>query len=304
VFAAAAALDSANISNTAKEEMRTVIDDLYGQMADEFDDAELFAPWTPEFAAAGDGDCGCAAKFAAATQTAAADPAYGVFGDMAPYDSSLFEVELDGLTPLQITDDGRVFGHIADWKGCNRGYRGMCLPPPKSASGYSQFHLGAVRTDKGLLPVGKIVQGEGHPDVGSGVKIARAYYDRTSKTVAIGRVSEDKWGPKFAGVVAPGATPDDLTMLFASPPSGDWKDNELIAVLAVNVPGHVVPRASLVDGLPVNMTAAGRYWPQAAEPDVADTEDPVLVFAPHLFAEVDAELWQGESVQLAAVFAA
>jgi hypothetical protein len=152
-----------------------------------------------------------------------------------------------------------------------------------------------VRTDAGLLSVGKIVQGEGHPDTGTGARIARAFYDRTSKTTAFVRAGDDKFGIQLAGVVAPGATPEDVTMLLASPPSGDWKDGEMIAVLAVNVPGHVVPRATLVEGQPVNMVAAGRFW--GADDDTIEGEQALLELT---FAQLDDELWARDADRLAA----
>ena len=305
VFRAAARVDSATIGSTAKREIRETLEDLYGQMAESFgmDEEEFHAPWERphQMSSGASADCGCADKWAAlGSQTAAGQ--YGVFGDMAPYPADAFKPrKLDQLTPVTIEQRpgenfARVFGHAASWKSCNRGYRGVCVPPPKNNSGYAQFHLGAVRTDEGLLSVGKIVQGEGHPDTGTGVRIARAYYDRTSKTTALVRAEDDKFGIQLAGVIPPGVTPEEATMLLASPPSGDWKDGEMIAVLAVNVPGHVVPRATLVEGQPVNMVAAGRFWP-ADHPDTLDGEAELLQLT---FASLDDELWAAEAPMLAA----
>lgn len=306
VFAAAARVDSAIIGSMAKREIRELLEDLYGQMAEEFgmDEEEFHAPWErPHQMSSGAGaDCGCADKWAKlGSQTAAGQ--YGVFGEMAPYPADAFKPrKLDQLTPVTIEQRpgepfARVFGHAASWKSCNRGYRGVCVPPPKNNSGYAQFHLGAVRTDEGLLSVGKIVQGEGHPDTGTGVRIARAYYDRTSKTTALVRAQDDKFGIQLAGVIPPDVTPEEATMLLASPPSGDWKDGEMIAVLAVNVPGHVVPRATLVEGQPVNMVAAGRFWPEQ-DHDLFDGEAEILAMT---FAALDDELWAAETDTLAAI---
>lgn len=303
VFTAAARVDSAVLGSSAKREIRELLEDLYGQMAEEFgmDEDEFHAPWERQhqMSSGASADCGCADKWAKlGSQTAAGQ--YGVFGDMAPYPADAFKPrKLDQLTPITIEQRpgeafARVFGHAASWKSCNRGYRGVCVPPPKNSSGYAQFHLGAVRTDEGLLSVGKIVQGEGHPDTGTGVRIARAYYDRTSKTTALVRADDDKFGIQLAGVIPPGVTPEEATMLLASPPSGDWKDGEMIAVLAVNVPGHVVPRATLVEGQPVNMVAAGRFWPEDHD-DLDDMQ--VLAWQ---FATLDDELWAREADSLAA----
>lgn len=305
VFAASARVDSAIIGSSAKRQIRDLLEDLYGQMAEEFgmDEEEFHAPWEREhqMSSGAPADCGCADKWAKlGSQTAAGK--YGVFGDLEPYPVDAFQMrKLDKLTPITIEQRpgepfARVFGHAASWKSCNRGYRGVCVPPPKNNSGYAQFHLGAVRTDAGLLSVGKIVQGEGHPDTGTGARIARAYYDRTSKTTALVRAGDDEFGIQLAGVVPPGVTPEEATMLLASPPSGDWKGGEMIAVLAVNVPGHVVPRATLIEGQPVNMVAAGRFW---ADDDTAlDGEQELIELT---FAQLDDQLWAREADTLAAV---
>ena len=306
VFAAAARVDSAVLGSMAKREIRELLEDLYGQIAEEFgmDEEEFHAPWERQhqMSSGASADCGCADKWAKlGSQTAAGQ--YGVFGDMAPYPADAFKPrKLDGLTPITIEQRpgeafARVFGHAASWKSCNRGYRGVCVPPPKNNSGYAQFHLGAVRTDEGLLSVGKIVQGEGHPDTGTGARIARAYYDRTSKTTALVRATDDKFGIQLAGVLPPGVTPEDATMLLASPPSGDWKDGEMIAVLAVNVPGHVVPRATLIEGQPVNMVAAGRFWPED-DHGLFEGEAEILGLA---FAALDDDLWAAETDTLVAL---
>lgn len=303
VFSAAMRLDTLPVSASEKATLRRQLDDLYDQMADVLGDEGLQPPWQ---LAASDG-CGCAEKWAkAAAQTADAGT-YGVFGEMAPYDHRLFQSQLTGPTPLTVTDDGRVFGHAFLWSTCNRGHRGMCLRAPKSSTGYKEFHLGAVRTDQGLLPVGKIVMGEGHADIEHGTKITRAFYDATSKTVALGRITEDKWGGAFAGVVAPGTTPEEVTMLLASPPSGDWRNRELIAVLAVNVPGHVVPRAEITAGEPVNMVAAGRWADDLDEHELL--EEAAIHLAAGQFTAVDAgalqaaadSLWAAQAATIASV---
>ena len=310
VFAAAMRLDSLPVSSAEKQALRAQLDDLYDQMAEALGDDTLAPPWQMS---AADG-CGCAekwAKAALAAQTADAGT-YGVFGEMAPYDHKLFQAQLDGPTPMTVTDDGRVFGHAFLWSTCNRGHRGMCLRAPKSPSGYKEFHLGAVRTDIGLLPVGKIVMGEGHADIEHGTRITRAFYDATSKTAAIGRITEDKWGGAFAGVLAPGMSPQDATMLLASPPSGDWRNRELIAVLAVNTPGHVVARAEVADGEPVNMVAAGRWHDDGAELDAV--EEAAALFTEGTFAamqhaygealrEADEQLWESTAATIAEIFA-
>lgn len=295
VFAAAARLDTADIRPDERAALREVIEDLYGQMAEELAAEDLHAPW--EKLHTGD-DCGCADKFARAVANQSASGQYGVFGDMAPYPIDAFTVTLKQFTPITIEQRpgeqfARIFGHFGHWEGCNRGVAGKCLHPYRSATGYSQFHLGAVRTTEGILSVGKIVQGEGHPDLKYGTKITRAFYDATSKTVAFVRAAEDEFGPYLSGVLAPDITPAEATMLLASPPSADWRNHELISVLAVNVPGHVVTRENLVAG---NMTASVRY-PITAGGDTDEAELGLIVAE---FAQMESDAWTAEAATLCA----
>jgi hypothetical protein len=278
VFAAAARLNQASLPADAVDGIRDVLSDLYDQMAEEFDDDDLIAPWDDDREEMSAKGCGCAAKMGAmvpdGTQTASAGCSscgakYGVFGNMEPYPADAFgPVKFTQLTPVHIEQRpgepfARISGHIGDWKGCNRSFRHVCLPPPKSRTNYAEFHTaGHVRTPDGLLRVGKVVMGEGHPDSSVPARVARAYYDATSKEVAHVKAYEDEFAPYINGVLAPGVTPEEATKLLASPVSGDWKNHELIAVLAVNVAGHPIRTSATFDanGVPRNVVAAGRFW--------------------------------------------
>ncbi|HZX41271.1 MAG TPA: hypothetical protein VFE93_05480, partial [Myxococcaceae bacterium] len=59
-------------------------------------------------------------------------------------------------TPLTVTDEGRVFGHLAEWGVCHVGFDGVCVDPPKSNTDYAYFLTGEVDTDAGPIPVGNI----------------------------------------------------------------------------------------------------------------------------------------------------
>lgn len=308
VFAAAARLDQADVSADAKDALRVAIMDLYDQMADEFDDDSLEAPW--EMAESGDelehdldasGDSAVDAYGADVhggefCGTCGGDPldqvaaAYGVFGDIPPHPIERFQRTAAGPTPMTILEDGSVFGHIAPWDSCNRGVKGRCLPPPRSKTNYAQFHTVPVRTTEGTLRVGKIVMGEGHADVSGNMQVTRAWYDKHGKTVAHGRAHEDKWGIFFSGVVGPGVSPQEAVEFFSMPPSGHWtehrptRSSELIAVAAVNVQGHPVPGPDLV----LNQVASGYFEP--ADTDVAD--------AAAVFAILDQADWTTEAAAL------
>lgn len=164
------------------------------------------------------------------------------------------------LTPLQVTDDGRVFGHLAGWSTRHLSFPGANITPPHSASSYAFFHQGVVRTDRGDLPVGKITLGTGHASTGRdiGAQAAAAHYDNTGTAVAVARCGEDKFGIWFAGRILPGTSDAKIDELRRSGLSGDWREIgnslELVAALAVNTPGFPIPRALAASGA---LVAAG-----------------------------------------------
>ncbi|AXQ62925.1 RNA ligase [Gordonia phage Ashertheman] len=163
------------------------------------------------------------------------------------YDRDDFaDPKLDRLTPIQVTKDGRVFGHLAGWKSEHIGRPGV--KPPRGTD-YRYFHQGVVPTTDGDLPVGHLTLGTGHAGAGN-INAAASHYDNTGAQVAQVRVGEDDHGIWFAGRTSP--TTDDLQRqtLRRSSLSGDWRkvqgQYELVAALAVNVPGFPIPRTDLL----------------------------------------------------------
>lgn len=157
--------------------------------------------------------------------------------------------DLSELTPLTISDTGRVFGHIAGWETCHVGLPG-CVTAPSSPSGYSYFHVAEQRTAEGVtLPVGTLVAGPTHcRDMQAGFQTAQQhYYDDPGAAVARVTAGEDAHGIWVAGWLLPEATEAAKAVFKASPVSGDWRRVggalELIAVCSVNAPGFPVPRA-------------------------------------------------------------
>lgn len=157
---------------------------------------------------------------------------------------------LDKPTPITVTEDGRVFGHLASWNTCHTGRPGMCVTPPKSRTDYAYFHTGEVLTDEGAIAVGRISLGGGHPDTRLGFQAAVEHYDSTSTCVATVRAGQDKHGIWVAGATVPGLSGEKVAELRRSPLSGDWRriggQLELVHALAVNSPGFPVPRGGMV----------------------------------------------------------
>ena len=154
---------------------------------------------------------------------------------------------LDAPTPITVTDEGRVFGHIATWGTCHIGFDGQCITPPHSLTDYAYFLTGEVSLDNGSSQrVGNLTIGGGHADPRLRMRPALAHYDSTSAVVCDVNVGEDAHGIWFAGWVRPGTSEEMVTAFRASALSGDWRkvggNLELIAALAVNVPGFGIPR--------------------------------------------------------------
>ena len=177
---------------------------------------------------------------------------------------------LPGPTALTVTADGHVYGHLAIWGSCHIGYGDQCVTPPSSTSGYQYFHQGIVDTDDGALPVGKITLGTGHAGLGEDAATAAAHYDNTGAVTAVVRAGEDQHGIWLAGRLVPGIGDQRVDELRRSGVSGDWRgingNLELVAALAVNVPGFPVPRTEqlVASGGVSTLVAAGIVPPASA----------------------------------------
>lgn len=180
---------------------------------------------------------------------------------------------LPGPTPFTVTEEGRVYGHLALWGTCHTTHamQGECLEPPSSQAGYAHFRTGAVLTEEGdEVAVGRITVNTTHPDTKGGGLTPQAvtmHYDNTGSAAAYVAAGEDQYGIWVAGTVRPGASREQVRVLRASPLSGDWRrignSLELLAVLAVNGPGFPVPRPSglVASGRLVALTASAGMLP-------------------------------------------
>ena len=190
-------------------------------------------------------------------------------GPLAPPRAWFEMAEPDELTPLTVTPDGRVFGHLAPWNECHTAFRGECVMAPRDHNrGYSSFRTGYVLTAEGdEIAIGPLTVGTGHADDRKSTVATLAHYDNTGTAVADVVPSDGKFGIWMCGALRPGATDDQIRTLRASPPSGDWRKLNgklaLYAVLAVNSPGFVTPRALVASGQVMSLVAAG--WPTMHE---------------------------------------
>lgn len=179
------------------------------------------------------------------TMTAAAAP-------VAPPRDWFANPNLQGPTPIAVTADGRVMGHLAAWGVCHTKWSDRCVMAPRNSSGYKYFLNGNVLTaDGSTVKVGKITMGTGHADTRYGWIPAADHYDNTGVPAAVVAAGEDQWGIWVAGALTPESDERDAAQLRRSPLSGDWRringSMELVAALAVNTPGFPV----------ISMTASG-----------------------------------------------
>lgn len=170
--------------------------------------------------------------------------------------------KLGRTTPLTITADGRVFGHIAPWNARHIGLPGN-VKPPRSRSKYAFFNKGALETAEGTdVTVGQLTLTGGHAPLHADASRAAAHYDDTRSAFADIHVGDDRHGIWAAGALRPDVTDTQIRAIRASVPSGDWRpingSLELVAVCQVNSGGFPVARAAMVaSGEITALVAAG-----------------------------------------------
>jgi hypothetical protein len=178
---------------------------------------------------------------------------------------------LTGISPIVVTEEGRVFGHLAEWGTCHIGFDGVCIEPPPSNTDYAYFMTGGhVLTDGGDVRVGHLTMDTGHAGPRASARIAAAHYDNTGAAVADVVVGEDEHGIWVAGRVRPGTPAEKVEAMRASALSGDWRDVfgdgslELVAALHVNTPGFPIlaPMLAASGGRQTSLVAAGIVRPQ------------------------------------------
>jgi hypothetical protein len=172
--------------------------------------------------------------------------------------------QLTEPTPLTVTDDGRVFGHGAQWGTCHTGFADVCREPPVEGE-HSYYRLGEkVLSDGSRVAVGNITLETGHaPTRNISARQAVEHYDNTGAVVADVVSGEDDHGIWVAGAIRPGVSEARVQELRSAKLSGDWRrfggQLRLVAFLAVNVPGFAVPRTQLFihAGRQLSLVAAG-----------------------------------------------
>ncbi|WP_280421158.1 phage minor head protein [Nocardia carnea] len=193
------------------------------------------------------------------------------------YPADAFTIpEADEPTPIYVTDDGRVQGHLATWDIAHRAHLNRERPPTpyRSRSGYAEFHQSSIRTDDGdLLRVGRLTVGGGHGPAGRGMRAAIEHYDNVSTAWAFVRAVDGELGIWVSGVVNPDADETMVRAAIGAPHSGHWERvagvPELIAAHAVNSPGFpIFQRQQDRDG---DLALVASFAPRQSRPPMPAT---------------------------------
>lgn len=193
--------------------------------------------------------------------------------------SVYFMPEPDEPTPLTLTEDGRVFGHLFVKGSCHVGFQHRCLMPQPSPTNYAHFNIAPVPTVEGEdVLVGQLTMDTDHAAVAPGVTADDVWrhYSDTGCAVADVRLTNGRFGGWVSGALRDVGEATART-LKAAKMSGDWRKKngrlDLIGVLMVNVPGYEVPQprawvtASAAGEEVEAMVAAGIVFEEELEMD-------------------------------------
>lgn len=211
--------------------------------------------------------------------------------------------ELDTLTPLTVTKEGRVWGHLAAWDSPHRSFPGRAITAPRSQTDYREFMTGQTEVvDAGqsrTISTGNLTVGGGHADTSLSADATRRHYDAATSIFATVTAGEDACGIWLAGAMLGDVDEFTRKRALASSLSGDWRrvgsSLELCAALAVPVPGFSVPRSRVASGAPLSLVAAGALAPARSLASFSRRTDPAwqtqpLAVSDELVAAVEARL--------------
>jgi len=144
--------------------------------------------------------------------------------------------DLDGPTAIQVTPEGRVFGHLAGPDCFLSGKPGPCLAVRKHTSrDFSRFNHGGDDSNGGLVTaegkqirVGCITLAGGHPNLGLSASAAKKAYDDTESVAAFVRAGWDEKNdlPYVAGALRSDLPEAKAQIVRALGLSGDWRTHE------------------------------------------------------------------------------
>ena len=146
----------------------------------------------------------------------------------------------DGIT---ITEDGHIFGYVADWNARLIGSGKKNTRPPRSRSGYTYANAFNYKTAEGeIVKTGVLAGAGGHHFNGSFKRCQDAYADVQNKIASV-VYGEDKHGVWMSGAMCSHVDEATAQTVRSSGVSGHWerpapgKALELLGSCLVNIPG-------------------------------------------------------------------
>ena len=218
------------------------------------------------------------------------------------------ELDEGPVQSINITPEGRIFGYVALWGTCHVGFQDRCITPPTSMSSYQHFQLGTYQVAEGYeIPVGLVTMDTRHYDDGRELYATaaetRAHYDNSGLQAAAVVTGEDERGIWYSGALYSHLTEADVQRLRNTRISGDWRkvagSLELVAALAVNMPGFPVPHLGVSHDRQVSLVAAGAV----RDPQPESTTDELAAAVRELAREQRLARLRAERAELDARFA-
>jgi hypothetical protein len=197
---------------------------------------------------------------AGATRVETEQPSLLVAIPVAPPAEWFANPTLNGPTPLTVTDQGRVFGHLAVWNSCHIGFSDKCVTAPKSPTNYASFHTGELKcADGSRVRVGQITTDSGHAELSATARMAKQHYDHTGWAAADVCCGEDQYGIWMSGALRPDLSESQVRAVMAADVSGDWRSIkgslDLVGVASVNVPGFPKVEQHYAQGMVASLVA-------------------------------------------------
>jgi hypothetical protein len=167
--------------------------------------------------------------------------------------------QLTGPMKMTVTDEGRVYGHIAAWDVPHVGLPGDVIPPHNPDTAYAKFHRHPVRCADGSRVKTGPLAGKGHADTNDHrLWAVQAHYDNPDYVLADVVVGEDEHGIWASGALRPGVEPWQVMYVYRYSFSGDWRGGELLAACLASAPGFHLDADENVRALAASAAQAGR----------------------------------------------